>query len=138
MNHSRSRAWLCAAVVYLCVGVALGVAMGASGDHSLAPLHAHINLLGWVSMALFGLIGALYPATMQGRVATAQFWLHNLGLPALLLSLAAKLKGHEAADPILGTASIVVGVGVLLFAYRVIVVLRAPSVIAPAMASSGA
>jgi len=89
-------------------------------------------------MALFGLIGASYPATMQGPVATAQFWLHNLGLPAFLVSLAAKLKGHDAADPILGIASIVVGVGVLLFAYRVVVALRAPSVLAPAMASSGA
>jgi hypothetical protein len=61
MNHNpRSRAWLRLAVAYFAVGVMLGVAMGASGDHSLFPLHAHINLLGWVSMALFGLIGTVH------------------------------------------------------------------------------
>jgi hypothetical protein len=136
--NSRSRAWICVAVVYFCIGVALGVAMGASGDHSLAPLHAHINLLGWVSMGLFGLIGAVYPATTQGPVATAHFWIHNLGLPVLLVSLAARLKGHDAVDPVLGLASIVVGAGVLLFAYRVIAALRVSSVSAPAMASSRA
>ena len=32
-----------AAVIYLCLGVALGVYMGASHDHSLAAVHAHIN-----------------------------------------------------------------------------------------------
>lgn len=137
-NHSRSRAWIGMAVVYFSIGVALGVAMGASGDHSLAPLHAHINLLGWVSMTLFGLIGAVYPATIQGRIATVQFWVHNLGLPALLVSLAARLKGHEAAAPLLGLASVVVGSGVLLFAYQVLVALRAQSIGATGMASGRA
>ena len=137
-NHSRSRAWICMAVVYFSIGVALGVAMGASGDHSLAPLHAHINLLGWVSMTLFGLIGAVYPATTQGRVATVQFWVHNLGLPVLLVSLAARLKGHDAVDPLLGLASIVVGSGVFLFAYQVLVTLRAQSTGATGMVSSRA
>jgi hypothetical protein len=138
IHNARSRAWICAAVVYFCIGVALGVMMGATGDHSLAPLHAHINLLGWVSMSLFGLIGAAYPATTQGPIATAQFWIHNLGLPVLLVSLGARLKGHDAVDPILGVASIVVGIGVLLFAYGVIASLRVASVTANAMASSRA
>jgi len=47
MNHNlRARAWFRLAAAYFAVGVMLGVAMGASGDHSLFPVHAHINLLG--------------------------------------------------------------------------------------------
>lgn len=57
-DNPRACAWLRLAAVYFAVGVILGVLMGASGDHSLFPLHAHINLLGWVSMALIGLTGA--------------------------------------------------------------------------------
>src|SRR5205085_965058 len=87
-------------------------------------------------MSSFGLIGAVYRATTQGPVATAQFWIHNLGLPVLLVSLAARLKGHDAVVPVLRLASIVVGMGVLLFAYRVLAALRVPSVSATAMASS--
>ena len=52
-----SRRWFLAAVTYFVIGIGLGVYMGASGDHSLFPVHAHINLLGWVSMALIGLLG---------------------------------------------------------------------------------
>jgi hypothetical protein len=44
--------WIKAAVVYLVMGVGLGIYMGASGDHVMVPVHAHFNLLGWASLAL--------------------------------------------------------------------------------------
>jgi hypothetical protein len=113
------RAWLRLASVYFAMGVILGVLMGATGDHSLFPLHAHINLLGWVSMALFGLVSAAYPSVSVGRLASAQFWMHNVGVPVMLGALMLKLKGVEAAEPVLGVASIVVALGVLVFAWLV-------------------
>lgn len=118
-DNPRARAWLRLAAVYFAVGVILGVLMGASGDHSLFPLHAHINLLGWVSMALIGLTGAAYPSVSEGRLASAQFWMHNVGLPVMLGALLLKLRGVEIAEPVLGVASIVVGLSVLLFAWLV-------------------
>ncbi len=36
-------------------GMALGLYMGIAEDHTLAPSHAHLNLLGWVTMMLYGL-----------------------------------------------------------------------------------
>jgi hypothetical protein len=36
-------------------GMSLGIVMGMRQDFSLAPAHAHLNLLGWVTMALYGL-----------------------------------------------------------------------------------
>lgn len=118
-DNPRARAWLRLAAVYFAVGVTLGVVMGASGDHSLFPLHAHINLLGWVSMALFGLIGTAYPSVNVGGIATAQFWMHNVGLPVMLGALLLKLRGAEAAEPVIGVASIVVGSSVLPFAWLI-------------------
>ena len=56
-DNTRSRTWFCVAVAYFVCAVTLGIVMGASGDHTLMPVHAHLNLLGWVTMALFGLIG---------------------------------------------------------------------------------
>jgi len=120
MNHNpRSRAWFRLAVAYFAVGVMLGVAMGASGDHSLFPVHAHINLLGWVSMALFGLIGTVHPSITEGRVAAAQFWMHNVGVPVMLVALMLRIKGFQSAEPLIGVASVVVGCSVLLFAWLV-------------------
>lgn len=104
--NPRSRAWFRLAVAYFAVGVMLGVAMGASGDHSLFPVHAHVNLLGWVSMALFGLIGTVHPSITEGRVAAAPFWMHNLGVPVMLVALTLRIKGFQSAEPLIGVASI--------------------------------
>ena len=39
-------------IIYIVLGMALGIYMAASQDHSQMPTHAHLNLLGWVTMAL--------------------------------------------------------------------------------------
>ncbi len=36
-------------------GMGLGIVMGISQDFTLAPAHAHLNLLGWVTLAIYGL-----------------------------------------------------------------------------------
>jgi len=116
-DNARSRAWLRVAILYFVGAVALGIVMGASGDHSLAAVHAHLNLLGWVSMTLFALIGMAYPSITTGPLATTQFWLHNAGVPVMLGALALRIKGYAAAEPVVGLASVVVGIGVALFAW---------------------
>jgi hypothetical protein len=60
--------------------------MGATQNFIIAPAHAHLNLLAWVSMALFGLWyrGADVPtprlARVQVAVSAAGFWLMPVGL----------------------------------------------------------
>jgi hypothetical protein len=44
--------WLKLSVVYLIIGISMGIAMGASQNFTLRPVHAHVNLLGWTTMAL--------------------------------------------------------------------------------------
>ncbi|MCP2227402.1 drug/metabolite transporter superfamily protein YnfA [Pseudomonas silensiensis] len=120
MNHNpRSRTWFRLAALYFAIGVMLGVAMGASGDHSLFAVHAHINLLGWVSMALFGIIGTAHPAITEGRVAAAQFWIYNVGVPLMLGALTLRLKGFPSVEPLIGVASLLIGCSVLLFVWLV-------------------
>jgi hypothetical protein len=111
--------WIKAAVLYFMMGVGLGIYMGASGDHVLIPVHAHFNLLGWVSLALIGLIYRQFPVAGSSRLATVQFWLHNLGLIVAMLLLAGILRGHSGLDPVIGLASVVIGVSVVLFAINV-------------------
>lgn len=119
-DNTRSRTWFCVAVAYFVCAVTLGIVMGASGDHTLMPVHAHLNLLGWVSMAVFGLIGLAYPAITEGRLAATQFWLYNLSVPVMLLALSARLKGMAAIEPLIGLALMGVGASVLLFAWLVL------------------
>jgi hypothetical protein len=55
--------------VMLLAGVVLGVVMGATHDFQLSPVHAHVNLVGWASLALFGLTYRAYPAMGHSRLA---------------------------------------------------------------------
>ena len=43
-----------AAVLLVLAGMVWGLQMAISEDHSAFPAHAHLNLLGWVSLFLFG------------------------------------------------------------------------------------
>ena len=113
--ETLSRRWFLCAITYFVIGISLGVFMGASGDHSLFPAHAHINLLGWASMGLTGLLYRSFPAAAQSALATWHFWLYQLAAPVLLLAVAAIYSGNEKAEPVAGAASVVVLVSILLF-----------------------
>lgn len=111
--------WIKLAAVYIVLGISLGIYMGVNENFTLHAVHAHINLLGWVSMALFGLIYQQFPQIAQNGLARTQFWLHNLGLPVQMLMLTLLIQGNTAVGPVLGIADIVVGLAFLLFLVNV-------------------
>jgi hypothetical protein len=75
--------FLLLAVACLIVGACLGIYMGINEDFQLAPVHAHFNLVGWVSLALFGVIYRLYPELSASRLARLHFWLAAPSAPLL-------------------------------------------------------
>lgn len=117
--------WIKMAAIYFVLGVSLGIHMGKSHDFLLAPVHAHINLLGWVTMALMGILHTVFASQLVNRLATVQFWLHQLVAPVMLVSLTLVLLGNTALEPLLGLCSVLMGVSVLLFAVNVLRNLRA-------------
>ena len=95
-----SRGFLIAGAVYLIVGIGFGAYMGGSGDHTLAPVHAHINLLGFTLMTLFGLGYRVIPGLAEGLLPKLHFWLHQVGAFCLLVGLALLMTGRVAPDVI--------------------------------------
>ena len=115
------------AVVYLVLGAVLELAMGISGTFTLGPVHAHLLLLGWASLALAGLVYHWYPAAAMTRLARLHFWLHNIGLPCFMAGLALLLTGTEWALPLTAGSATVVLIGLALFAANVLVNIKAAS-----------
>lgn len=115
------------AVVYLVIGALLGLVMGISEQFTLAPVHAHLLLLGWASFALVALVYHLYPAAATTRLAHIHFWLHNLGLPVFMIGLAMLLTGRGSSVPLIATAATAVLIGLIVFAANVLMNCKASS-----------
>ena len=104
------------AVILAVIGMGVGIYMGISEDHSLAPAHAHNNLVGWVTMALYGLYYKAVPAAGRSRLASVHFWLAALGAVTIGLGIALTMQGIIVLAQI---SSVVVIAAMILFAYIV-------------------
>jgi hypothetical protein len=96
---------MCTAAVILLVGMLAGIAMGIQQDFTLAPAHAHLNLVGGVLLFLFGLYYRLVPAAGNSPLAKVQGWLHIAGAILFPAGVAIViLKGATfIAAPIVGS-----------------------------------
>ncbi len=104
------------AILFLILGIGMGLNMAISQDHSVIGAHAHCNLLGWVTMAIFGGYHALNPRKAERRLAMIQYYVYTAGLVLMIPSLYLFLLGNMAMEPVVAVASIITFIGVLLFA----------------------
>ena len=93
-----------ACLLYAIIGFSWGAVMGgvesfrnfvqagAGGPSDLIVLgHTHINLLGWVEMAIFGSMYYIVPLLFKGplysyRLLKIHFWMHNISLVGMVLA----------------------------------------------------
>lgn len=114
--------FLLLATVLLLVGAGLGIKMGASEDFQLAPVHAHINLAGWVSLALFGLTYRAYPQLAARRIASLHFVVSAAA--AVLLPIGIGFAILRSQPGLAIVASVLWVIGVLLFLTQLVSLLR--------------
>lgn len=104
------------AILFLIIGISMGLHMSIAEDHSAVGAHAHSNLLGWVTMAIFGGYHALNPAKAERRLALIQYCIYTAGVAILVPSLYLMLTGNPGFEPVVAIASLITFAGVLLFA----------------------
>jgi hypothetical protein len=104
-------------------GMILGEYMGAHNDFTLAPLHAHINLLGWVTLALYGTFYTLTKDTYSPRLAWINFVLSTVGVLAMIPImhlLLTSADGPTKYGPMAGAAGGIALLGLLVFLVSVV------------------
>ena len=91
-------------MAYLMVGVGLGLYMAIdSSARILEPVHAHVNLVGFVMFTIFGISYHILPR-FRGRplysegMAWLQFWAANVSLAGFLVFTATKLYWGVGSD----------------------------------------
>lgn len=104
------------------VGMSLGVWMGANQDFVLRPVHAHINLIGFASMMLFGLFYRAFPAAGRGWMPMTHFALSVIGFLILMPSLTLMLLGKPLFMPGMIASEIMLVASIALF---VVIVFKA-------------
>ena len=107
------------AILFLLAGISIGIHMSISQNHNVIGAHAHINLLGWVTSALFGGYYALNPAKAAGRLPMVQYLVYTVGVVIMGVSLYLLLAGNAGMEPIVAVSSLITFAGVLLFAWSV-------------------
>ena len=105
------------AIIFLIVGLGMGLKMAISGSHDVIGAHAHANLLGWVTMAIFGAYYALAPGKAEGMMARVQYAIYTFGVVVMTISLYLYLSGNPSMEPVVAVSSIITFIGVFLFAF---------------------
>ena len=108
------------AAVYFVLGILLGMYMSISHSYDYTSVHAHVNLLGWASLALAGVIYVQFPAAGESTAGKVHFWLHNIGLPVMMIGLALLVSGMESVEPVIAVGGVLVTLGILAFLYNVL------------------
>ena len=92
------------AAIYVAFGMAWGIVMSATGDHHLSPAHAHLNLIGWVTMGLFGVYYHLVPSAGEALLARIHFAVATAGILVIVpgIVMAVQQTGETLAK--LGSA----------------------------------
>jgi cbb3-type cytochrome oxidase subunit 1 len=104
------------AAVYMVMGLVMGLWMSIATDFILSPVHAHITLLGWVTMAITGIVYTLQRRCARNQLARLHFWGHNVGLPIMMISLSLYLRGMKEAEKAIAAGSVLVIASLVLFA----------------------
>lgn len=111
------------AVLAATAGMLWGIHMAATKDHLLSPAHGHLNLIGWATMALYGLYYHAVPSAAGRRVFGAPLaWVHYavslVGLmiivPGIVFAVRDNVEGMAA------TGSLITLAGMLIFLATVV------------------
>ncbi|TLS51932.1 cytochrome-c oxidase [Paenibacillus antri] len=109
---------------YFVVGVVMGMGMSMTDHHELSPVHVHLNLIGWVSMAIGGLVYCRFPAA-TGLLGKLHFWMHNIGVPLMMGGLTALIFGATGFLLFVPIGGVLIVLGTIAFFANVVRNVRA-------------
>ena len=108
------------AVIYALIGMVWGLYTAISQDHATHVGHAHLMLLGWVSMAIFGIAFQVCPQAAEGKLPVVQFWAVNIGVVLMAIGLWLIYTGKvPVGEPLASVGSLLVLLSMILFAVNI-------------------
>jgi cytochrome c oxidase cbb3-type subunit 1 len=117
-------------IVYLGIAAVLGIIMLANQNlMAIKFVHSHLNMLGWVSMMIYGVGYHILPRFMgrplySNKIGEAQFYLANISLVAMLVFYTLDVYNPSSMYRLLTVVSgAVQAVTIFLFFYNMLMTL---------------
>ena len=127
------RRFIIMSIVYLGVAALVGIAMlGSEKAMALKFVHSHLNMLGWVSMMIYGVGYHILPKFMgrqmySKKIGEAQFWLANIGLIVMLVFYTMNVYNpSQAFVAVTVLAGVLELVSIFLFFYNMLKTMMPP------------
>ncbi len=141
----KSTVWfLYMSLFYLALGVVMGLVMVflPTATGAVYRAHAHVNLLGWVSMMIFGVAYHILPRfsgrpVKHPRLIWPHFWLTNGGLVGMSVAWVVGTAGTKAWEHVAGLFGLAAAVGIGLFVFNMLATIQmAPPPVSPPPAAA--
>jgi hypothetical protein len=115
-------AFFATAAVFALTGMLWGIKMGIANDFTQAPAHAHLNLVGWASMALMGAFYGYAGDRASPRLGWANYAVSAVAVVVMIPSLAILLAAGGKMNPGVIVGSLLAVLGMALFLASVVTV----------------
>ena len=115
--QGAARLFFTLAIIYVILGMILGLEMAITKDHGEMVTHAHLMLVGWVTSALIAYFYHQFPSVSSKPIATFHFWFQAASTVVMLGSLFLLYGGNPSVEPGAAVGSIGFALSMLLFAY---------------------
>ena len=107
-------------MVFLLVGISLGIFMGMHEDFTQVPTHAHLNLVGGVWMFLAGMFYNAHPQISK-RLTLIHYFIAVIGLLIFIPGIWGAQIRAPWFGPVVGIGSILTAIQLIYFAVMVFI-----------------
>lgn len=118
MTNRIATRFYATAAIFALVGMAWGIQMSATQDHTLSPAHGHLNLIGFVVMAVFGTYYALSANAATSKLASIHYFLTLAAVVVLVPGIVMAITG--SGEVLAKIGSVLALAAMALFAFVVL------------------
>lgn len=118
------KAFIRASLAWFALGIILGLIMATHPPWvAYRPAHAHMNVVGFLTMMVFGVGYQLLPrlfghALYSRKLAIAHWWLANGGLAGMVIGFFLQPHVGARSAPVTATGGLLFALGALGFVYN--------------------
>ena len=120
------RRFIRSSLIWLAIGITIGLAMAIAPARALGfrPAHMHANLLGFVSMMIFGVAYHVLPRfsgqpLYRRNLAAAHVWIANSGLALMVAGWIVRVYAATPGYWLLASGGVLSAFGALLFIFNI-------------------